>query len=378
MNTYTHRIGIDASRAFTANRTGTENYSYQIIKSVASLNKYQKIELFVRPTDSISTNFTQLPVNIQTIPYHTLWTQVGLAKRTWTDQLDLLFIPAHVIPFLKRPSLPVVVTVHDLRTEFLPQHSDWRQRIYLNQAIELIRARLAAHIIAVSESTKKDIVKLLGIAPNKITVVYEGVDRNRFNSKLKTRTTEIQKIMRKYSIDKPFLLFVGTVQPRKNIARLINAYAKLLKSGLEKEYELVIAGKKGWMSDDIYETPSVLNIHNQVHFLDYIDDADLPYLYAGAEVFVFPSLYEGFGLPVLEALSSGTKVLTSNNSSLPEVGGNVVTYVDAENIDDIAAGIKQSLASEFNFDLVNRHLQKFSWEKAGLDTTVVFDKILRK
>lgn len=370
------RIGIDASRAQSNSPTGTENYSYQIIKAIASAN--ERYDLLLYTKDSPSSGFDRLLVEYslaqKRISWPYLWTQGGLALESWYAHPDLLFIPAHVIPMAKNPFVPAVVVVHDLRTEFLPQHSDFRQKFYLNSLVEIIRARLATHIIAVSHATKKDVVEKLGVMPEKVSVVYEGVDCTRFDPTIK-QSKRLGEVMAKFKLTVPYILFVGTIQPRKNLVRLIEAFSQLpqVKKG---EVQLILAGKKGWLAEEIYKAPQRFGVESLVRFINYVPDEDLPYLYAGAKSFAFPSLYEGFGLPILEALSMRIPVVTSKISSMPEVGGEYALYVDPFDTSSIASQLSASL-SHLVPEAVVAHLQKFTWERAGELTMKVFDSLLR-
>lgn len=377
-------VGVDASRAFVNQKTGTENYSYQLIKALVKSECQFRFRLYVRPPFSSSQFKVSNPdVEIVIIDRERYWTQIGLAGETWLNPPDLLFVPAHVVPFLKKPAVPVVVTVHDLRTEFLPQHESLLQRVYLSRYLEIVRARLAKQIIAVSESTRRDVIEKLGIDDKKVKVIYEGVDRERFHEGIKEERTKIKKVQEKYKIEGPYLLFVGTIQPRKNLVRLMEAFSRYLREkGDEqtKRMELVLAGGIGWNAEQIYATPTRLNIQQRVKFIGYVDDDDLPYLYAGAEIFVFPSLYEGFGLPVLEAMAVGTPVITSNVSSLPEVGGEAAYYVDPESVSSIMNGLSRVMTqSELRQKMIDRGYQqvkKFSWEQAARETCEVFQRAL--
>lgn len=296
-------IAIDGSRAFDAKRTGTENYSYQIIRAIASGDCQERLRLYLKAgqKELVRDRLIKERYEICEIGMGHLWTQVGLALRTWQDRPDVLFIPAHVVPFIKNPAVPAVVTVHDLRTEFLPQHQSWLQRVYLNPVVEFVRAQLASHVIAVSRSTQADVFARLRVPLKKITVVYEGIDRGQFPPDIRNDCRQaIVNARERYANGQRYLLFVGTVQPRKNLVRLIEAFARIVTS--DPDIVLLIAGKKGWLSQPIYDAPDKFGVSDSVRFIDYVADKDLPILYAGAELFVFPSLYEGFGLPILESL----------------------------------------------------------------------------
>ncbi|MBI2330412.1 glycosyltransferase family 4 protein [Candidatus Daviesbacteria bacterium] len=223
--------------------------------------------------------------------------------------------------------------------------------------------------VQVSKSTKVDLIKKLGIEPEKITVVYEGFDKNLFKPVKNNRP-------------KTYFLFVGTVQPRKNLERLIKAFSCWLLAIGEKRKanseQLIIAGQKGWMSDEIYKLPKKLGIEKRVKFLGYVPEKDLPALYAGAKALVFPSIFEGFGLPILEAQACGCPVLTSNVSSMPEVGGKGAVYVNPYDIDDIVKGMGSCQLSAVSCQLIKagfENIKRFSWEKCAAQTLEVLERI---
>lgn len=369
-------IGFDASRAFNKNRTGTENYSYQLLYHLSKLDQTNKYRIFLRP--GIDINKADWPSNFEfiTIPYPRLWTQVGLAKQTFFEKdLDILFIPSHTLPLIHKPGLKTVVTVHDLGAEYLPKTHQLKQRLYLKLMTDY-QLKSATHLIAVSEATKQDLIKKVGIPKDKITVVYEG-----FNKQLKpVMGKNLQEELKKFGLkEKDYFLFVGTIQPRKNLERLIKAYTQFLAKGDAKPPTLVLAGSKGWLSDEIYELPKKLGIEDKVKFLGYVPDEDLPALYSGALAFTFPSLFEGFGLPILEAFACNCPVLTSNISSMPEVAGDAALLVDPYSIENIRDGLlKLYEDKKLSSKLVKKgaeQTQKFSWEKAAKKTLEILTKI---
>lgn len=364
-------IGFDASRAFIDKKTGTENYSFQILSNLLQIDHTNKYYIYVRagysrPIRSGSEN--PIPT---IIPYPRLWTQFGLALQTFKDPLDVLFVPAHTLPLIRRPGLKTVVTVHDLGAEYLPGTHQLKQRLYLNLMAHH-QLKSATHIIAVSEATKQDLIKKVGIPKDKITVIYEGYNEDLFKPYIQTGRHKVCPY-NQYNIEPGnYFLFVGTIQPRKNLERLIRAYARVCAGYQPK---LVLVGSKGWLSDEIYKLPKKLGIEDHVKFLGYVPDKNLPALYSGAIAFLFPSLFEGFGLPILEAFSCGCPVLTSNTSSLPEVAGNAALLVDPYSIEEIAQGI---LSLTTNHKLRTRlaklgleQVKNFSWQKAAEKTLEV-------
>jgi len=380
-------IGFDASRAFIAGRTGTENYSYQLLKSLSEIDNRNKYIVYLRQIAVPGVNW---PANFQfkKISWQRLWTQGGLARQTFADKLDVLFVPAHTIPIIRRPGLKTVVTVHDLGSEYLPGMHQVKQRFYLG-FMQKVQLRSATKIIAVSEATKEDLVKKIGIDSKKIKVVYEGYDKKLFRP---IRGDLLVNSLKRYDLQSGnYFLFVGTVQPRKNLERLIKAFSSFVirhSSNLKKiriaknELQLVIAGSKGWLSDEIYKLPKKLGIDEKVKFLGYVSDQDLPALYSGAVALTFPSLFEGFGLPILEAQASGCPVLTSNISSMPEVAGPAAAggsvLVDPYSVDGIVKGMERVKLEGERGKLIKagfENIKRFSWEKCAKETLEVLENV---
>jgi len=221
-------------------------------------------------------------------------------------------------------------------------------------------------ILADAASTQRDLIDVYRVPPEKIRVLYSGVDP-RFHPNV---SVESRARVRELTHSKPYLLSVSTIQPRKNYVRLIEAFAKITSDKLPiTDLQLVISGAKGWMFEAVFQAVERLNLRDRVLFPDFVSDDDLPALYAGATLFVYPSLYEGFGLPVAEAMACGAPVVSSNASSLPEVGGDAVLYFDPRNVDAIAETIRRALSDEsLQNDLRARGIaqaKKFSWDQAA-------------
>lgn len=354
-------IGFDGSRAFNKDKTGTENYSYQLLKSLSKIDHHNQYIVYLRPG---SAGAQKWPKNFKfiTIKWSRFWTQLGLAKQTFKDSLDALFIPAHTSPLIHKLGLKTVVTVHDLGAEYLPSMHQLKQRLYLKW-ITHYQLKSATLLIAPSKATKEDLVKQVGVDPKKIEVVYEGIDTNLFKP---------TKSDTKYNSLKPYYIFVGTIQPRKNLDRLIKAFSKTTGANL------VIAGSKGWLSEAIYKLPKKLGIADRVKFLGRVEEKDLPALYSEALALTFPSLFEGFGLPILEAQACGCAVLTSNTSSMPEVGGKGAVYVNPSSVEDIMRGMIKMNNQDTRNKLIRlgfENIKRFSWEKCAKETREVLENL---
>lgn len=366
-------IGIDASRAQLSNRSGTENYSYNLIRALAAIDSENRYLLYLRdrPLYPLVTqpNFV---TKLLRAPY--LWTQARLAFECWVNPPEVLFVPAHTLPLLRPGNLKSVVTIHDLGEEYLPGYHQFPQKYYLSFASRYA-AKNATRLIAVSHATKRDLIERYQVQSEKIDVVYEGIDTEFFKP---GSEEEVNSVRAKYGLSKNYIFFLGTIQPRKNLQRLISAFARNVRSGAAADFELVIAGGRGWLDKGIYSAPTKEAVANQVKFIGRVPDEDLPALYTGATFFAYPSLFEGFGLPVLEAFGCSTPVLTSKTTSLPEVAGEAAFLVNPDSVEDIEVGIRQLLDSDsLRKKLIKAgsdQVKKFSWEKTAEQTLAVLLK----
>jgi len=233
-------------------------------------------------------------------------------------------------------------------------------------------AKQAKKIFTISNFSRDDIIKTYGKNPKDVVTTYLGIKQL---SGVEHQKLSMEELKKKFGIDSGYILFVGTLQPRKNIAKLIEAFAEIK----DKQIKLVIVGKKGWLWEEILESPKKYNVAERVKFLDFVGDEDLPSLYKNATCFILPSLYEGFGLPVLEAMKYGCPVLISDVSSLPEVGGDAAVYFDPTNADDIAQKIDQVISDEkTRKEMIGKgynQVKKFSWEKTAKETLKVLEEL---
>lgn len=359
--------GFDGSRAFVSNRTGTENYSFQLLKAL-KIDKKNKYIVYLRPFANVKKQNWPSNFHFTTLDYPYLWTQIGLALQTFKDHLDVLFVPAHTLPIIRKPGLKTVVTVHDLGSEYLPQTHQYKQRLYLG-FMQKAQLKTATRIIAVSQATKNDLVKKIKLNQEKIDVVYEGYDKNLFKP---VRNDLLVNSLKQYDLKpKSYFLFIGTIQPRKNLDRIIKAFSK---SNVNK---LVIVGQKGWLSEEIYKLPKQLGVEDRVKFLGFVPEKDLPILYSGALALIFASLFEGFGLPIIEAQACECPVLTSNLSSMPEIAGKEAILVDPYSENDIVEGMDKIQNSQLRSKIIKAglvNINRFSWERCARETLEVLEK----
>lgn len=357
-------IGIDASRATSATPTGTEIYSRELIRALLALDSRNHYRLYTRdrvPRDFFASSdaLRIAQHEIRTIPFPRLWTHARLSYEMLTRAPDVLWVPAHVLPLVHpRRSF---VTIHDLGQVHFPRAHPPLERAYHNAAVWWA-ARAASHIFADSESTRDDLVRFFRVPSEKISVVYPAYDAQRYRPI--REPTVIEQVKAKYRISGDYVLTIGTLHPRKNYVRLIQAMERL-----EREVRLVMVGKRGWLYDSILERAQASNHQAPITILDYVPAFDLPALISGARVFAFPSLYEGFGLPILEAHACGTPVVCSMTSSLPEAAGDAALFFDPLDVDAIAGAIQRALTDDaLRAKLIARgfeNVRRFSWEMSA-------------
>ena len=269
------------------------------------------------------------------------WEQFTLPSLIRQKQIAVLHSPVNVLPERLPHSCAGVVTLHDLAFLHFPDVLTRSKRVY-HRIFTLRSIRKASMVIAVSESTKQDAVELVGIPPERVQTVYTCLD-TRFAQRLAAET--VQAFRQKQGLTEGYLLYLGTLEPRKNIPTLIEAFARLRKIYGRSE-KLVLAGGKGWLYDAIFDRVRQLGLASEVIFPGYVADTEQALWYAAADVFVYPSLYEGFGIPVTEALACGTPVVTSNVSSLPEAGFDIALTVDPFDVEAMATAIHTVLTDE--------------------------------
>lgn len=357
------KIAIDASRATRALRTGTENYALHLIRALITTENPHHFTLYFNDPPAQSLFPTRPQVQQRVIPFPRVWTHYRFASALYEDRPDVAFVPSHTLPFIF-PGRGVL-TIHDLGYLRFPRSHPESSRRYLDWTTKTSAER-ATRAIVISEATRRDLHVFYGIPLEKIEVCYPGVE-----GLGRSTPEQIAAVRAKYALPEKYLLFLGTLQPRKNLIRLIEAYTawRLTHPDQADSVGLVLAGHQGWLSDEIIQKaqrPGIL-------MTGYVADEDVAPLYSGALAFTFPSLYEGFGFPVIEAMHCGTPVLCSNTSSLPELTGTgedaAAILVDPENINAITEGITRLIAdSELRGRLVARgynRAKRFTWSDSA-------------
>lgn len=368
-------IGVDASRATRSQRTGTEAYAYFLIQALIPLaeSRGHRLRLYFNRTPAPDL-FAQSPaVEARVIRLARMWTHMRLAAELRRRPPDVFFTPAHVIPISYFG--PSVATVHDLGYLAFPEAHTRRQLAYLRWSTAH-NARRSRLVIADSDATRADLSTHYGIDPGKINVIYPGADPLLAPV---TDGTELALVRERYKLRQPYLLAIGTIQPRKNLERLVEAYAA---SGLAAQ--LVLAGMSGWRSGPIL---AAVNRYQRqltegepaIIMPGYVADEDKAALISGAQALLFPSLYEGFGFPVLEGNACGTPVLAADASSLPEIAADAALLVDPLNTGAIADGIQRITADQaLRVRLVRAGLEnvkRFNWEKSAGQVMAALEQV---
>jgi len=368
------KIGINGI-PLTKRLTGVGFYTYNLLLNLAKLFPETEYDLFLPRRSLVPLNLPNLKPIFCPFVKGIIWEQTRLSHECRRRGVDLLHCTNYIVPIISQT--PIVLTIHDLAVLRYPQTHPWKRRfkhqLLLRRSIE--KAKL---IIAVSRFTAQEISSIFHFPGERVKVVYEGVSPFFFPWKDEDRLNQIRK---RYNLPSKFILYVGTLEPRKNISSLLLAF-EMLKSQRKFPHKLVITGDKGWIYGEIIKTWKRMEIKREVIFTGYIPIADLPGLYGLAQLFVYPSIYEGFGLPPLEAMACGTPVVVSNGSSLPEVVGEAGIIVDPKRPESICQGMERvlgnsSLQSQLR-DKGLKRVKEFTWEKTAQMTQKIYEEVLSR
>ena len=373
------RIGIDISRT-VGERTGVGSYAASLVRGLADIDAENEYLLYPYFWECFPPDFRRARVPKR--PNFRLWAEdlpLEEIHRRWmteeadnvVGQVDVVHSTAFTAPLLKKSHL--VVTVHDTTFLSYPEFHTQSNREFCLRNINWAAQR-AAMIIVPSLSTRRDLLRHYPIPEERIAVIPEAAAEDFYSVR---DPNEVRRVLAKHGIFYNYLLFVGAIEPRKNLVTLIRAAVDLLKKG-QPRYLLVIAGASGWLNSDVYQWVQSLGLQDGVRFLGYVEAEELRILYSAARVFVYPSLYEGFGLPVLEAMACGAPVITSNTSSLPEVAGEAAILVPPTDVGELKQAIEVVLSDRsLRLRLRQQSLKqaaRFSWRETARRTLEVYKK----
>ena len=369
------RIAIDAHSVGTK-LGGNESYAVNLIESLAEIDDVNDYTLYVTTAEARDRFHQRWPnFKVRTTLPHTPLIRIPLtlSAELRKHPVDVLHVQFTAPPFCP---CPVVVSIHDLSFEHLPHTFHRRSRTQLRLTVRH-SARRAARILTLSEHTRRDVIDTYGIEPSRITAIPLAAS-DHFQPVADDR--ELQRVRHTYGIDGTYILSVGSIQPRKNLARLVNAYASLRDKYAQTELpKLVLAGKCGWLYDETLRALKQTGLERSVILTGYVPEADLPALYSGALCFVYPSFFEGFGLPPLEAMKCGTPVIVGNKTSLPEVVGDAALTVDPFDVSAIAVAIENLI----NDSILRRELsvkgrmraEMFDWRQTARQTLEIYRQV---
>lgn len=367
------RIAIDAHSV--GNKLGgNESYAKNLIEALAEIDKVNQYTIFVTKREARERFSNRWPnFQVRTTPPHTPFVRIPLtlSAELRRNRVDVLHVQFTAPPF---SPCPVVVSIHDLSFEHLPQTFKRRSRMQLRLTVRR-SARNAAQVIALSEHARADLIATYNLQPEKVNVVPLAAP----DAFAPVRDdNELQRVRQTYGIDRDYILSVGSIQPRKNLRRLIEAYSLLRRQQPEgKLPQLVLVGKNAWLYDETLQSLKDRDLGSIV-LTGYVPEADLPALYSGALCFIYPSYFEGFGLPPLEAMKCGAPVIVGNKTSLPEVVGDAALMIDPFDVGAIAAAIQRVITdSDFRSELRVKGMQRakqFDWKETARRTLAVYEK----
>lgn len=374
------KIGI-STLVTPVQKSGVSNYIINLIESLQRIDRENEYYIFAGRDTRHFFDFKEDNFKLIVLPFShdPRWLMRPLYF-LWQNSLVYRYIRRYGIEVFHLPNImplfiqyiPTVITVHDLAEHWVKKYSGSRQ--YYRKRIVSISSNKASRIIAVSESTKRDLTNIAGTPPDKIDVTYEAgtLGPIRFEE-------NVDSVLRPYCIQGEYILFVGKFLPHKNVARIIEAFTRL-KREHDIPQRLVMVGKQDKHTASFMQLAENLGIRDEIILTGYVPDEELPYFYKGASLFVFPSLYEGFGLPVIDAMSCGIPVITSNVSSLPEVAGDAAILVDPLSTDAIAEGMWLVLNDEKKHEKLSRkgkeRARQFTWERCAWETLATYRKAL--
>ena len=366
-------IGIDGNEANIKNRVGVGQYAFNLLLNLYKIDNKNKYIIYLKnpPLKDLPKEKSNWQYRVFG-PYQ-LWSRIALPLYLFfqTEKLNLFFSLSHYSPlFCPCPTIP---TIHDLG--YLQSQSQFTKKD-LYQLVNWTKQSIkkASHIIAVSNFTKQEIIKTYNIPPEKISIAYNGVDQP---IKISKQTSE--EILKKFKIKKPYFLYLGTLKPNKNIPFLIKSFAQYLRSNIyDLKPNLVIAGKKGWLFNEIFQTVKSEKLENQVIFTDFVDESQKWTLYKNAICSILPSTYEGFGIPAIESMKIGTPVIVSNIPPLKEVVKNSGLFIDPQNESDLCQKMidmtNPKIREKYSI-LGQKQADKFTWEITAKSVLKAFEKI---
>lgn len=376
------RIGINTLFLIPGKVGGSEIYVRNLLKNLGAIDRENEYILFTNKENSgtfgiSQDNFREVlcPIKASFRPARILWEQLILPLQVRKYDIDVLHSPGYIAPVIV--SCHSIATIHDMNYFYYPEDFSRLPVLFL-KVLVLLSARKSDKIITISKNSKKDIVRILKVPESKISIIYQAGDIH--SSLMPDENAMTKKLREEYEIDRKFILTVSASHPHKNLHRLIRAY-DILRRNHKIEHKLVVVGIRGRAQSLLLELITKLSLQESIIFTGWIPSEDIPLLYSAADLFIFPSLFEGFGNPVLEAMACGTPVVCSNATSLPEVVGDAAILVNPHDIDEMARAMREVLTdTNLRDKLAKKGLRRskaFSWEETARRTLKVYEETAR-
>ncbi len=372
-------VGVDIRVLSGGEEGGIAQYTASLLPSLFQVDRSIKFKLFFNSFKVKKISYDWIAgKNVKlfkfNIPNRLLFASAKLFNRPFADKMmggaDVFFSPHFFLTPLSK-DCKSVITFHDLSFIRYPEFFSWRKNFWHRFEMNPWKqAEEADRVIAVSRSTRNDLISIFGLNPDKIKTIYSGVSEKFFN---KPEATQVEAVKKKYGLPEKFLLFLGTVEPRKNVMGILKAFTHLVSNNLiPDDINLIVAGRLGWLYKEVKTFYSKSPCKRLIKFIGYVDEKDKSSLYSLAKVFVYPSFFEGFGFPILEAMASRVPVITSKNSSLPEIIENSGVLIDPYNIGEIAQAMKTLISKSFLGQILSeeafKRAKSFSWQNTAEKT----------
>ena len=365
------KIGIEAARPNRPQKTGTEWYGYHIIEELKKIA--DPGDQFILYTNNpLHSGLEKMPneswkEQIIKWPLPRFWTQGGLSMEMLKNPPDILYIPAHAMPIIHPKR--TIVTLHDVGFERFPELYSKPDLIYHRWSAKFV-IKNAHKILTVSEFSKQELIELYNAPADKIFVTHLGFDNKHY--RVIKNKEKINKILEKYNIKTPYIFYIGRLERKKNVHLLVEAFGQFKNKFKDDNHSLVLVGRPGFEYDRIHELIKKYNLEKWIVEPGWVEEEDIPCLYNGAEIFAFPSAYEGFGIPLLEAMATETPILASRGGSIPEVAGDAAQYFETHDLESLTDNLEKIIKDKnLQKDLIEKgseRVKNFSWESAARKT----------
>ncbi|NMB91500.1 glycosyltransferase family 4 protein [candidate division WWE3 bacterium] len=375
------KIGLNGQKLLIENPAGPEKYTFNLYKALSKIDENSTYTIYfsTKPKEEYFRELTQgnPNFNYKVIKCPVMWTQLGIALKLLRNPVDVFFTPVHTIPMIRTRKTKFVTMIHGLEYRFTSGYNNPLLRLKIDRPIKYA-IKHSDKIIVPTKATKDEILRRKWRKEDDIEIVHEGVGNNFY----KRSEEEIKTIRKKFNVElNPYLFFVSTIQPRKNIPGMVEGFSLALKEKkIPQDTKLLIAGKNGWDFEESLESPRKFGVENNVNFIGRVSDEDLPVLFSGSVGFVNCSFEEGFGLPLLEAMTCETPCMVSNIPAFKEIGKDIPIYINPKDSNSIKDGIVNLISRNYDLERIKKAKDissEFTWENTALKTLGVFQYVVK-